>query len=541
MSTRTIPERLVPIQLPPGLSSNGTIYQNKGRWYDAQLVRFHEGMVMPVGGWKNVLTTGLANVQVTGAPRGALAYVADSGTRRLAIGTNSHAYDYADGTLTDITPAGFTVGGADGAFTTGAYGAGTYGSGPYGSGTGGVTLTAAPSWSFDNFGQILVGCFPSDGRILQSTNGSQMTVVDATAPTQCVGLVVTPERFIVALGGIISGGATADSRYLSWASQGTLTVWPTTSTPTSVSDTRGSWKLQSRGRLVAGRRTRTETLIWTDSELFIMTFVGAGLIYSVQQRGAGCGLIAPNACATVVDVAYWMSYGKFHMYNGAVADIPCSVLDRVFALAGNTAIGTQMDPSQQSKTFCHTNTTYHEITWYYASMIRAVGSEPDRYVTYNYKENTWTTGALNRSAGVDRDVYAFPMLIDSSGFLYEHEVGTAMPGVAAGSPFLPPFLISAPVELSSAYGTSLVPTAGDQVFMVDRFLPDERTLGDLQTTVFVALNPTDAEVQIGPFVHAAPTTFRATGRQVRLRHDQVRATSWRLGVNRFALIPGGLR
>jgi len=663
VSLKTIPERLIPIKLPPGLSSNGTVYQNKNRWYDASLIRFHEDMVLPVGGWKNVLlTTGTwptatpvvlnqlivdpngnvqavmhagttggsqptwstvvgtktvdngihwvnlgpngaavrtvpgvsglwsatttfdlnANVvdtngnvqQVTtsgtsganapawnttvggtttdsgvtwtnrgkpGNARGALAYVSDSGVRRLAIGTPLKAFDYSDGVLTDIAPAGFVSGGSDGAFTTGSYGSGLYGSGPYGSGSGGVTLTAAASWHFDTFGQILIACFPPDGRILQSTNGSQMTVVDATAPTGCVGVVVTPERFIVALGGQISGGSSTDTRYISWAAQGTLNLWPTQSVPTSVTDSRGSWKLQSRGRLIAGRRTRTETLIWTDSELYTMIYVGPQLYYSVQQRGAGCGLIAPNAVATVTDVAYWMGAGKFHLYNGVVSDLPCSVLDKVFSLAGNLQSATQMDTTQASKTFCHTNTVFHEITWYYASMVRAAGAEPDRYVTYNYKENTWTLGALNRSAGVDRDVYTYPMLVDTTGYLFEHEVGTAMPGVAAGSPYPPPYLLSGPIELASAYGPYMVPTPGDQVFRIERFLPDERTLGDLQTTIFVALNPTDAEVAIGPFVHAAPTAMRATGRQVRLRHDQVRSTSWRLGVNRFGLIAGGLR
>ncbi len=663
MSLKTIPERLVPVKLPPGLSANGTVYQNKNRWYDASLARWHEGMIMPVGGWKNVLLTtttwptatpvsinklivdtngnvqavthagttggsapawstvvgtgtndngvnwvnlgpngaavrtvpgvsGLwspvttfdlnvnivdtnGNVQqittagTTGAtapawsqtvgattadntavwtnrgkpgnPRGAFAYSSDAGVRRLAIGTPLKAFDYSDGVLTDITPAGFTSGGADGGFATGAYGSGLFGMGPYGSGTGGVTLIAAASWHFDNFGQILIACFPADGRILQSTNGSTMTVVDATAPTQCVGVVVTPERFIVALGGQISGGSSVDSRYISWASQGTLTIWPTASTPTSVADSRGSWKLQSRGRLIAGRRTRTETLLWTDSELFTMTFVGAPLYYSVQQRGAGCGLIAPNAIATVVDVAYWMGLSKFHLYNGVVSDIPCEVLDKVFSLSGNLQSATQMDPTQASKTFCHTNTTFHEITWYYASMVRAAGTEPDRYVTYNYQENHWTLGALNRSAGVDRDVYTYPMLLDTTGYLFEHEVGVAMPGVASGSPYPLPYLVSGPIEFASAYGPYMTPTPGDVVFRLERFLPDEKALGDLQTTVFVANNPTDAEVALGPFVHAAPTTFRVTGRQMRLKHEQVRSTSWRLGVNRIGLIPGGLR
>jgi len=552
MSLRTIPERLVPLKLPPGLSSNGTVYQNKGRWYAATLVRFHEDMVMPVGGWKNVLLTGGASAQVTGQPRGALAYVADGGTRHLAVGTTAHAYDYSDGVLTDITPSGFTTGAGDSQFTTGAYGAGLYGAGPYGSGTGGVTLTAAATWQFDNMGQILVASFTADGRILSSTTGAQFTVVDANAPTGCLGLVVTPERFLVALGGQLNGAAAADARLLTWPAQGAISgSWPTQSTPTSVTDLRGTWKLQSRGRLMAGRRTRTETLIWTDAELYAMVFVGPQIVYSVQQRGAGCGLIAPNAIGMVGDIAFWMGFGKFHVYNGVVADLSCDVLDKVFSLAGNLASGTQLNSAQRAKVFAVTNTTYHEITWFYSSTLMAAGSEPDRYVTYNYHEQHWTTGSLNRAAGVDRDVYDNPLWLDSSGFLYEHEVGTAMPGVAPGSPYPPPFLESGPLELSSTYGSYMIPTPGDVVFRIERYLPDEATIGDLKTTLFVALTPPSrtlaaggampSEQVIGPFVHTGETGLRATGRQIRIRYDQVSAVSWRLGVTRLGLVPGGLR
>ena len=534
MSLKTIPERLVPLSLPPGYYHNGTVYQAKGRWFNGNLVRFHSKMTLPVGGWRNVHLSGGANAQLLDGkpPRGALAFRADSATAWLVTGTPSHAYAYSNGAVTDVTPAGFTAGAIDGALSSGAYGAGTYGFGFYGVGGGAATLSNADTWQFDVFGQLEVACFTADGRILSATPGSQLVLVDATAPTGCLGVVVTPERFLVALGGTPVGGGAADSRIIQWASQGTTNIW----TGNPQTNSAGGARLQSRGRLMCGRRTKNETLIWTDAELFTMIYIDAPLYYSIQKRGDACGLIAPNAVTLVGDTAFWMGFGKFHMYDGAVHDIDCDVLDVVFALAGNAAIGTQLNDIQRSKTFAITNSMYHEVTWYYVSTAQTNGTEPDRYVTYNYVEGTWVFGSLGRCAGIDRDVFQYPVLIDAAGFLFEHEVGSAMPGA-----LVLPFLESGPIELSSVYGSYLIQTQGDVVFRIERYLPDELHLGDLQTTFFMALNPTDAETVIGPFPHTAPTTLRITARQARVRYDQVNAVSWRLGTDRLGLVPGGLR
>lgn len=522
-------EKLVPLTVPPGLFRNGTKYQSKGRWYDANLVRFHAGIIMAVGGWRNVTNVlQTSNIQLSDTPRVAHSFRADSQTAWLAVGGPNKLYAFSDGVLTDITIAGLTTGQLNGGYTTGGYGTGLYGAGYYGSGGGAQTLKAADTWQLDNFGSILVACLTSDGRILQSSPMGSVATVVTNAPTQCTGVVVTPERFLVAL------GASGDSRQIAWASQGTLTTW----TPIANVNSAGTYELTTKGRIVAGSRTRNQTLVWTDVDVYAMTYVGGPLVYAVQQVGDGCGLIAPNAKAILGDIAYWMSYGRFCSYGGTVVDVPCDVLEVIFPMAGAAPVGTQLNQMQRSKVVCIPNTLYHEIWWFYPSMLST--GEPDRYVVYNYMENHWTTGALKRNAGVDRGAFEYPVMLDASGFLYEHEIGTAMLDSPTGSVTQVPFLESGPLELANAYGPYMMPTQGDTVFRIERMLPDEKSLGDLQTTIFTAINPTDAELVFGPFPHLAPTAFRVSARQMRLRYDQINP-GWRLGVMRLGLIPGGLR
>jgi hypothetical protein len=94
----------VPIKLPAGISRPGTLYDARGRWYDASLVRWHEGAMQPVGGWS-------ALGSVPGAVRGALAWRGPSDVPRLALGTSGGAYVYTEGgAVSTVTPGGFTPG-----------------------------------------------------------------------------------------------------------------------------------------------------------------------------------------------------------------------------------------------------------------------------------------------------------------------------------------------------------------------------------------------------------------------------------------------
>ena len=153
----------IPLQIPPGVYKNGTDYQSKGRWNGSNLVRWYEGTVRPVGGWRKRSTN-----QLTGMARGLINWRDNSNNRRIGIGTHSKLYSMNEGgTLTDITPTGFTVGDPDAVLKIG-YGYGTYGSSSYGVARPDLgSYTPATTWSMDTWGQYLVACSSKDGKLLE--------------------------------------------------------------------------------------------------------------------------------------------------------------------------------------------------------------------------------------------------------------------------------------------------------------------------------------------------------------------------------------
>lgn len=499
---------LVPLRIPPGVLRNGTKYQSLGRWYDANLVRFIEGTIRPLGGWQTLKDNANAAVTVAGAPRTMRAWRAGGGTEAwLAIGTNTKAYAYKTGTLTDITIAGLTTGGADAVQSIGNYGGGNYGSGVYGQGEGTVATTTDPAvWHMDTFGDHLVACLPEDGRILKwDLNTSNDLVVVTNAPTSCKGVVVTPERFIFALG---AGG---DGRKVEWPDQENFTTW----TPASGNQA-GNFLLEGTGSIKAGRRGQGETLIWTDTELFVAQYIGGTLVYSFRKKGTDCGLIAPEAVAMIGGRAIWMGQRGFYEYNGFVQEIPCEIADYVF---------TDFNVVQKAKVTAQHFAEMGEIKFFYPSR----GSTAiDRYVIYNYREKHWTPGKLNRSAGVDRGVFPTPIMANESGALYTHESTFDRDGYTGDVPSLE----SGPIQVGDA---------GDQVFMMRELVPDEKTQGDVRMYLYAGNYPQSTEATYGPFTAALPTNVRITARQMRVRFEQVNAVDWRIGQVRFDAVAGGRR
>lgn len=476
-------ETLIPLDLPPGLARNGTAYQNRHRWIDGHLIRFHEGTIRPVGGWALVVATSGAVIDATGFPRASHAWRKNDGSVWLAVGTTgtpSKLYAYSSGVLTDITPAGLTNGVADGTLVTGsgAYGEGGYGDGPYGGAGQAGAFADADTWSLDNFGETLVACLTADGKIYSSVPTTQAAQV-TNSPTGVRAIVVTPERFLFAL------GTSADPRLVAWASQETLTTW----TPTATNSA-GDFPLSSSGRLIAGRRMARETLLFTDADVWGAVYIGGQLIYSFVQRGDNCGLLGPQAVAIAEGAAYWMGDGQFWRYDGAVREIPCSVGDYVFG---------DLNRTQRAKICAVPIPEFGEVWWFYPSASQST-LENDRYVALNYRAGFWMTGNLGRSSGVGAGVFADPQMWDANGRLYTHENGDDRGGEQ-------PFLESGPLEIGD----------GERVVQLQKFIADERTLGQSEVTFFASFQPMGTESTFGPYSISAETDVRLTARQVRLR------------------------
>lgn len=478
-------ETLIGLDLPPGISSNGTKYQNRQRWVDGSLVRFHEGSIRPVGGWVINRDANGTDLHVVGKPRGSFGWRDNTSAAWIAVGTTgpiSKLYVLKNGTLTDITPGGLVNGSADGGYAFGGvYGGGRVYGGLYGGISASSIILQADTWSLDNFGQILIACFTADGKIYESTAPAVATQV-TNSPTGCRGIVVTGERFIFAL------GASSDPRNVAWCSQGARTVW----TP-AVGNSAGSFPLQTQGRLIAGAATARETLLWTDADLWGASYIGGTLIYRFDQRGDNCGLIGPNAVTIADGSAYWMGDGQFFQYSGAVRVIPCPVREAVF---GN------LSATQRAKIQAIPIPAFSEVWWFYPSNTQS-GTENDKYVSYNYRSGVWAVGSLARASGIGAGVFTNPQLWTSDGYLYTHESGTDKTGSV-------PFLESGPLEIAD----------GEDVLRLQSLIPDELNLGDLTVKFFASFQPESGETSYGPYQLSAKTDVRVSGRQIRVRFEE---------------------
>ena len=409
----------------------------------------------------------------------------------------------ANGTATDITPSGLTAGRIDANIKT-AYGGGFYGNEEYGLPRADTeTILPATTWSLENWGEYLLAMSRDDGKLYE-WQGDVLTdaALISNAPTDCTGMMVTEERFVVCF------GADGDPRKVQWSDQEDNTTW----TPAATNQA-GDINLQTNGVILAGLRTRGQSLILTTEDAHTLTYQGPPFVYGVERVGTSCGLVAARAAASVDNGVIWMGLRGFFVYSGGrVQSIPCDVADYVFS---------DINKDQRSKVSCVVNIAGNEIWWVVPS---ADSLECNRYVAYDFVENIWITGEMDRTAGVDRGVFRYPMFIASDGELYEHEVGY---NYGASTPYAE----TGPIAIG----------VGDNLMNVVELIPDEKTQGDVTATFKTRFYPNGAESEYGPFSMSNPTSVRFQGRQVRMRVEGSVATDWRVGIMRLDARQGGRR
>lgn len=475
-------DSLLPLKLPPGLLRNGTEYQSAGRWRLANFVRFFRGAIRPIGGWIDSGINMAPSAVLPGVARAmhAWSWDATTGVVSFAVGTTGVANTAklqvnlvlpSGHNSVDITPAGNPA----------------------------VNRT----WELDNFGKYLIALAvdaagTSTSYFWDANIANRATAALAGSPTNPISVVVTPERFVTLLGG--SDGASDVWRTVYWADQESYTDW----TPTAV-NAAGSFTLNTTGTLVAGRRGKTETLIWTTDDLWRMSYIGGVFVHSFAQIGQQCGLVGSKAVAMVDSRAFWMGPNGFFAYDGFVQPIACEVHEAVF---GN------IEPTYMKLVHAVHNANFNEVTWFYPSYG---ATECDLYVTWNYVENHWVTGTLSRTASVAAPAswaVAGQIMMTGkttlSGYsgstVYIHESGTAYlnaNGTSEGAAYVD----SGPIE----------PLKGERVMTIDRLVPDENTLGDVLATIYGRMYPTMPEITYGPFPLDTPTSVRIKAKQIRVR------------------------
>ncbi len=298
--------------------------------------------------------------------------------------------------------------------------------------------------------------------------------------------------------------------------------WPTQSTVTdfnpTADNTAGSFDLATDGDLMCGHAARGQTFLWTTTDMWTATWVGGDFIYGFERVGTNCGIISQHAAVVLDTGACWMGIGRFYKFDGFVSPIDCEVADFVF---------NDFNYEAKDKVWSFANPQYGEITWFYPDADSEI---TNRYVTYNYQEKHWSFGGFSdttRVCGVQKQAGAttpVPVLIDSDGNIYDHETGDDRGDDAV-------YLESGPMQIGE----------GDNVVRVQRIIPDDKTLGDVEASMYTSFFPDETETLRGPFTLRKQTSVRFTARQMRLRIEEVLETAWRVGVIRLGVIIGGRR
>ena len=393
-------------------------------------------------------------------------------------------------------------------------------------------------WTHDNFGENLIINQRNGGifRWLESggltTRAVELSAISGAnlVPTKALQVLTSEkDRHLIVLGADpISGSSrtgTIDPMLVAFSDQeNELDFEPLTT------NTAGSLRLSSGSSIIGGVKARQETLIWTDTALYSMQFIGPPFTFGINLINEGTGLISPKGAITAPNGVYWMSYNNFYSYNGSVQTLPCSVHNYVF---------NDINLIQSFKIHAFTIKDKSEVGWFYCS---SGSDEIDRYVIYNYVENLWFYGQLIRTAWLDSGIENYPRAVANS-YLFQQEKGFN----DDGSPMTNVFIESSDLDIGD----------GEQFSFLKRIIPDYKFIEDVNSgNVNIVLKtrnfPGDSLATNSTNAVSANTQqvfVRSRSRQIALRfesdddaaNDGNLSIGWRLGATRIDIKPDGKR
>jgi len=376
--------------------------------------------------------------------------------------TTGYTPTYVFATTSDSGNGGASVVGAyqintglDTTIVGNGWGAGLWGRGTWGSGASllvtGATLRI---WSHDNYGEDLLynvrdgGIYYWDKSGGLTTRGVELASLAGanTTPTIAKKVLVSDlDRHIIAFGCDPQNDiGTQDPLLIRFSDQESLTDWASTATNTA-----GDLRLGSGSEIITAVETRQQIIVFTDTSLHAMQYLGPPFTFGINLISENITIASPLSAIAVEDSVFWMGAEEFYVYSGGVQRLPCTVRDYIFS---------NINQGQLEKVTAATNTAFSEIWWFYPS---ANSTENDSYVVYNYQQQLWYYGSLNRTCWLDRGLNAYPIVASTDHALYYHEFG-----LDDGSNN-PPTAISAYIESSQ-----MDIGEGDRFMLVSRLIPD---------------------------------------------------------------------
>jgi hypothetical protein len=401
------------------------------------------------------------------------------------------------------------VGYVDTAFAYG-YGVGAYGIGTWGTPRSSSTITiSARTWDLASWGENLVACYRY-GDIYEWVSGDARAHIIAEAPELNQGIFVTPEFHLVAI------GADNQPMQVAWSNQGDNTDWEP-----RADNQAGDYNLIGGNQLLNAIPLRAGlSLIWSDTDVFAMTYEGQEPWFTFNKQGSGAGIIGPSAAVEYQGVAYWMGQEDFFYFDGFPRPLPADpVRSYVFG---------DFNAQQRDKVFAGVNKAYGEIWFFYCS---AMSNEIDRYVVFNIRDSSWHFGSLTRTAWVDRSLFLNPLATDTNKHLYAHEEGDDGDGD----------IIEKTIE-SAAFDIG----DGDNQMDIFGVVPDfDEINGTVTITMLTRDYPNDPATVEGPFnVDGTSQRIdtRAAGRQLSLKYASNQLGGrFRMGGVRYDIQPAGRR
>ena len=322
-------------------------------------------------------------------------------------------------------------------------------------GWGDAAATSVPNelrlWSQDNYGEDLLFNV-RDGSIFLWKKADGLTSRGVSLDTETGAIdcpticrqVLSSDRdgHVIAFGCNPVGSTTQDPLLIRWSNYETNLDWEITE-----SGTAGDLSLGSGSEFVKAAETKREVIIWTDTSLHSLTFLGPPDTFGLAQISNNITIVAPNAVAAVDDVMFWMGRDTFYSYDGRVQTLPCAVRQKVFGNINRDRLRT---------IYAGVNSEFTEIIWFYTS---ASATENDSYVVYNYGEKVWYYGNMSRTAWIDRGIRSFPQATGTLTYpyLYNHEIGTDDDGSPITS-----YVESSPFDLGE----------GEHFGFSDKVIPD---------------------------------------------------------------------
>lgn len=442
------------------------------------------------------------------------------------------------------------------AITVGGYGwnVGTWGRGDWGTGTITPVFLPQRDWWFDNFDNDLVmnirngegywwvrGTTEDPGPALSTPAIRLADYADGegydpnAVPAQIMQLLVSQQdRHLIAFGAVPFGSTSItdfDPLLIRWADQDTPGDW----TPTQT-NTAGDLRVSRGSRIVRALPTRQEILVWTDTHLFTLQFLGTTDVFGLQEYADSISIMSPRAVTTAANITYWMGQDKFYAYTGRVETLPCSLRNHVF---------NNFNINQADQVVCGTNERWNEVWWFYPT---EQSDYNDAYVVYNHLERIWYYGTIDRTAWLDTALREYPQAANTpggtnAGTLYIHEFGVNDDALPMES-----YIQSSDFDLDD----------GDNFMLTRRILPDISFSGSVaaepEVTLSVrprnfpgapvSIDPADAQRVIETSVnqYTDQVFVRARARQMALKiQSDTLGVNWQLGAPRLDARPDGRR